>query len=87
MDAVAAVLSGAQSEEAAQAASAPVSRGNRSRQTSVSSWTRLHVADGIELHLDSGVHNPTADQIVAARQALAEIFADRTPQQETQNGD
>lgn len=38
-------------------------------------WTRLVVADGVELHLDASKHNATVEQLMAARQALRAILA------------
>jgi DNA-binding transcriptional MerR regulator len=37
-------------------------------------WRRLRVRDGVELSFDAGRFNPTVEQLVALRDALATVF-------------
>jgi DNA-binding transcriptional MerR regulator len=37
-------------------------------------WTRLPLADGVEIHLDTSRQNPTVEQLLAIRQAVQEIL-------------
>ncbi len=39
-------------------------------------WTRLRFGAGIELHYDAARHNPTAEQLMALREAVREVFRD-----------
>ena len=37
-------------------------------------WSRIRLAEGIELHFDVTRHQPTAESVLAIRQALASAF-------------
>ena len=39
-------------------------------------WTRLRLADGVELHFDASKYQPPIERLLALQQAIREAFAD-----------
>lgn len=39
-------------------------------------WTRLRLADGVELHFDASKHQPQVERLLALQQAIREAFTD-----------
>jgi DNA-binding transcriptional MerR regulator len=67
LDAIAKILAG---EQAPPPPSAPRVRPTLSAEL----WTRLTLADGVELNLDARRINPTAEQLLAIRESIRSIL-------------
>jgi DNA-binding transcriptional MerR regulator len=71
LDAIKRILDGdlAPAAEKARAYTARVARG-----MAVELWTKIHLADGAELQLDTAKHPLNVDQLLAIQQSVAEIL-------------
>ena len=75
LDAIAQVLRGEMTEDAAVAEQNPVSRGQRSRKNvSVEQWLRVILQKGLELHINTREIEPTAEQLEDLQKSIIAIF-------------
>lgn len=75
LDAIAQVLRGEMTEDAAVAEQNPVSRGQRSRKNvSVEQWLRVILQKGLELHINTCEIEPTAEQLEDLQKSIIAIF-------------
>jgi DNA-binding transcriptional MerR regulator len=72
LDAVRKILAG---ESTPQCPVPPQPRAGRVRPPlSAGLWTRLQIAEGIEVHLDAGRYNPQVTELLAIRQCVRQIL-------------
>ncbi|MHC5002254.1 MAG: MerR family transcriptional regulator [Planctomycetota bacterium] len=62
--------------DAAEVPTGPA-RGRRPAPLTAELWTRVAVADGVELHVDLGRHQLEAEQVLAIRDAVQAVLAGR----------
>ena len=72
LDAIRRIFSG-ESVPAPESPPAP----HRTRELSAGLWTRLELADGVELHFDAAKHSPSVEQLIELRDKAREVFGGR----------
>ena len=70
LDAIRQILNGLTTEASLGRPAAP----RRRREMEAQLWTRLTVADGVELHFDASRHSPTVEDLVELRHKLQNMF-------------
>ncbi len=77
LDAIRRILEGGQAAPPPAPAPARVGRMRPGIQASL--WTRIVLGPGVELHVDTGRHELTAEQILSLREVVREILSPEAP--------
>lgn len=88
LDAIRRILEGATAEAPVAATPDVEPRTPRRRAAFAAElWTRLRLAEGVELHFDAARHQPDVGKLIALREAIRDVFRPDDREEETVTDD